>query len=580
MKKQNRNSKNTRSSGPRKSGFAPAPESRFSKPSIKKSSLRPGAAPAKRNEDNRTDRPRRDYDNRPEGEKRFGKSGFGKPGFDKPGFGKSGYGKPGNDKPSFRKDRPERGGDTFKPKGEFRPRREEGSDRPARPFDRERNSGFRSEGGFKPRREGGFDKPGNDNPGFDRPRRPFNRDNNSQDERPRGDFKPRREGGFDKPGFDKPGFDKPRRPFNRDNNSQDERPRDDFKPRREGDFDGPRRPFNRDNNSQDERPRGDFKPRREGGFDKPGFDKSDSDKPRFGRSGSDKPRFDRQDQDRPSRRNSDEPSTEGLSRRVGRFDKAPRYDFSRYEDKPREKRKEGEGGEDLMRLNRYISNAGICSRREADDLIASGQISVNSKTITEMGYKVKPTDVVKYGKKALNPERMVYILLNKPKDYITTTEDPEDRKTVVDLIAGACQERVYPVGRLDRNTTGLLLLTNDGELAEKLTHPSSGVKKVYQAELDKPITNEDFEALQQGLELEDGFIKPDEVGIVTPDAMVVGLEIHSGRNRIVRRMFEHLGYEVKKLDRTVFAGLNKKDLPRGKWRFLTEKEVIRLKFLL
>jgi 23S rRNA pseudouridine2605 synthase len=253
--------------------------------------------------------------------------------------------------------------------------------------------------------------------------------------------------------------------------------------------------------------------------------------------------------------------------------------LSRYEeDKPRTKRPAGE--EDLMRLNRYISNAGICSRREADDLIASGQISVNGKTITEMGYKVKPTDVVKYGKKALNPERMVYMLLNKPKDYITTTEDPEDRKTVLDLIEGACQERVYPVGRLDRNTTGLLLLTNDGELAEKLTHPSSGVKKVYQAELDKPITTEDFEALRAGVELEDGFIKPDDVGIVTPDAQVIGLEIHSGRNRIVRRMFEHLGYEVKKLDRTTFAGLNKKDLPRGKWRFLTEKEVVRLKYLL
>ena len=233
-----------------------------------------------------------------------------------------------------------------------------------------------------------------------------------------------------------------------------------------------------------------------------------------------------------------------------------------------------------MRLNRYISNAGVCSRREADDLIASGQISVNGKTITEMGYKVMPSDVVKYGKKALNREKLVYILINKPKDYITTTDDPEERKTVLDLIQGACFERVYPVGRLDRNTTGLLLLTNDGELAVKLTHPSGGIKKIYQAELDRPITTEDFEKLQAGLELEDGFILPDEVGIVTADAMVVGLEIHSGRNRIVRRMFEHLGYEVQKLDRTVFAGLDKKELPRGKWRFLSEKEVVKLKYLL
>ncbi len=196
-----------------------------------------------------------------------------------------------------------------------------------------------------------------------------------------------------------------------------------------------------------------------------------------------------------------------------------------------------------------------------------------------MGFKVGPADVVKYGKRILNAEKLVYILLNKPKDFITTTDDPEDRRTVLQLIEGACEERVYPVGRLDRNTTGLLLITNDGELADKLTHPSHNIKKVYQAELDKPITLEDFEALKNGIELEDGFVKPDDVGIVTPDAFVVGIEIHSGRNRIVRRMFEHFGYEVKKLDRTTFAGLNKKDLPRGNWRFLTKKEVITLKYL-
>ncbi|QRR02714.1 pseudouridine synthase [Dyadobacter sandarakinus] len=267
----------------------------------------------------------------------------------------------------------------------------------------------------------------------------------------------------------------------------------------------------------------------------------------------------------------------GLERRVGRYKSAPGYDLSGYEKRTGKKVKEDPSD---IRLNRYIANAGICSRREADDLIASGQISVNGKTVTEMGYKVKLSDVVKYGKRALNPEKMVYILINKPKDYITTTDDPEERRTVLDLIKGACDERVYPVGRLDRNTTGLLLLTNDGELAGKLTHPSTGIGKIYQAELDRPIATEDFEKLQQGVALEDGFIRPDEVGIVTPDAMVVGLEIHSGRNRVVRRIFEHLGYEVKKLDRTVFAGLNKKDLPRGKWRFLTEREVIKLKYML
>ncbi len=272
----------------------------------------------------------------------------------------------------------------------------------------------------------------------------------------------------------------------------------------------------------------------------------------------------------------EEKISEGALRRTGKFEKAPDY---RLPKKEKAAARDTSAGDGSTRLNRYIANAGICSRREADELITGGLISVNGEAVTEMGFKVRPGDIVKYGKRVLNPEKMVYILLNKPKDYLTTTSDPEERKTVMDLIEGACKERVYPVGRLDRNTTGLLLLTNDGETAGKLTHPSGNIRKLYQAELDKPITTEDFETLQKGVELEDGFIKPDSLGIVTPDAYVVGIEIHSGRNRIVRRMFEHLGYEVKKLDRTVFAGLDKKDLPRGKWRFLTEKEVIRLKFL-
>lgn len=233
-----------------------------------------------------------------------------------------------------------------------------------------------------------------------------------------------------------------------------------------------------------------------------------------------------------------------------------------------------------IRLNRYIANAGLCSRREADELIAAGTIKVNGVVVTEMGYQVEPGDTVKYGKDILSREKMMYVLLNKPKDFITTMDDPEERRTVMELVAGACKERIYPVGRLDRNTTGLLLLTNDGELTAKLTHPSSDIKKIYQAELDKPITEADFETLKAGVELEDGFIQPDELAIVSADAHVVGIKIHSGKNRIVRRMFEHLGYEVTKLDRTTFADLNKKDLPRGTWRFLTEKEIIRLKYMI
>ena len=235
---------------------------------------------------------------------------------------------------------------------------------------------------------------------------------------------------------------------------------------------------------------------------------------------------------------------------------------------------------DQIRLNRYIANSGLCSRREADDLIESGQITVNGKTITEMGYQVKVTDVVKYGRKILNPEKLVYVLLNKPKDFITTTEDPEGRRTVMELVAKAGPERIYPVGRLDRATTGLLLFTNDGELAEKLSHPSHEIRKIYQVEIDKPLSREDFDKLVEGVELEDGFIKPDEVSVITPDQQVIGIEIHSGKNRVVRRIFEHLGYDVTQLDRTTYAGLTKKDLPRGNWRFLTEKEVIRLKYMI
>ncbi|MDQ3392572.1 MAG: rRNA pseudouridine synthase [Bacteroidota bacterium] len=240
---------------------------------------------------------------------------------------------------------------------------------------------------------------------------------------------------------------------------------------------------------------------------------------------------------------------------------------------------EPKNGNGDIRLNRFIANAGICSRRDADLLIQAGEITVNGEIVTEMGYKVNYGDDIRYNKKKLKREKMVYVLLNKPKDFITTTEDPENRKTIMQLVDGAGGERIYPVGRLDRNTTGLILLTNDGELAEKLSHPSNNMKKLYQVDLDKPITEEDLLKIREGVILEDGLAEVDQVAIVTSDKTSLGLQIHSGKNRIVRRIFEHLGYDVVKLDRVMYAGLDKKDLPRGKWRMLSEQEVIRLKFM-
>lgn len=255
---------------------------------------------------------------------------------------------------------------------------------------------------------------------------------------------------------------------------------------------------------------------------------------------------------------------------------APSYDLKRYQ--AREERLSEKRDDGLIRLNRYIANAGVCSRREADSLIAAGEIKVNGEPVTEMGYLVKPEDTVTYGKKRLNREKMVYVLLNKPKDFITTTEDPEGRKTVMDLVATASKERIFPVGRLDRNTTGLLLFTNDGELAQKLTHPSNNISKIYQVELDKPLTRDHFEMITNGLELEDGKADVDDLAFIGNTNTFLGIQIHIGKNRIVRRIFEHLGYDVVSLDRVQYASLTKKDVPRGKWRYLSEKEVIRLKY--
>lgn len=235
--------------------------------------------------------------------------------------------------------------------------------------------------------------------------------------------------------------------------------------------------------------------------------------------------------------------------------------------------------DELIRLNRYIANAGICSRRKADELIQAGVISVNGEVVSELGYKVNPAkDEIRYNGEVLRREKMVYVLLNKPKDYITTTDDPQERKTVMQLVEKASRERIYPVGRLDRNTTGLLLLTNDGDLAEKLSHPRNNITKIYQVELNKSLSQGDLNKIAFGVELEDGLIKPDAVSYIQGGSKRdIGIQIHSGKNRVVRRIFEHLGYEVVKLDRVVYANLTKKDLPRGRWRYLEEREIIQLK---
>jgi 23S rRNA pseudouridine2605 synthase len=340
--------------------------------------------------------------------------------------------------------------------------------------------------------------------------------------------------------------------------------------------DGEKRSYTKREDS--DRPRksfgdGERKPfvKREGGdFDKPRKSYGDGErKPYAKREGGD---FDRPRKSYDDKKSFDKPYEPRLSKTQRVVEKSKKVGPSKTSDQKGV-------SDDAVRLNRYVANAGICSRREADVLIATGVVTVNGKIVTEMGYKVNPTDVVTYGGVPIKNEVKKYLLLNKPKDYITTMDDPEERKTVMELIRKACKERLYPVGRLDRNTTGVLLFTNDGDLTAKLTHPKFNVRKVYHVVLDKRITSEDFRTLSEGVELADGPIKPDAIEYVGEGKSELGVEIHSGRNRIVRRLFEHLGYEVMKLDRVVFAGLTKKDLPRGKHRFLTPKEIDFLKML-
>jgi 23S rRNA pseudouridine2605 synthase len=280
----------------------------------------------------------------------------------------------------------------------------------------------------------------------------------------------------------------------------------------------------------------------------------------------------------PRRERTFERETKPFDRNSRRFDREPR----KFDKEPKTfTEKPAKSFDKDIRLNRFIANSGVCSRREADVLIASGAVTVNGKVVTQMGVKVSTSDVVCYDGERLSHEKKVYLLLNKPKGFITTLDDPQERKTVMSLVEKACKERIYPVGRLDRNTTGLLLFTNDGDMTKKLTHPSFGARKIYHVELDKPLARNDMQSLLDGIELEDGFTRFDDIQFVEyyNDKKVVGVELHSGKNRIVRRMFEAMGYYVTKLDRVSFAGLTKKDLPRGRCRFLTEKEINFLKML-
>ena len=439
--------------------------------------------------------------------------------------GNRSYNREGGDRP-YRPSYNREGGDR-----PYRPRfnaNNEGGDRPQRSYgDRPQRPRFNSEGGSY----------------GDRPQRPrFNSEGGSYGDRPQ---RPR----FNSEGGDRPyrprfnngeGGDRPQRPYNREGGDRPYRPR--FNNGEGGDR--PQRPYNREGGDRPYRPR--FNGGEGGGY-------------RSNNGGGYRPRFnnDRQGGYRPRPRTAD-------------YDPNAKYSVK----KQIEYKEQFVDPNEPIRLNKFLANAGVCSRREADEFITAGVVSVNGEVVTELGTKIKRSDVVKFHEEPVSIERKVYVLLNKPKDTVTTSDDPQERRTVMDLVKGACNERIYPVGRLDRNTTGVLLLTNDGDLASKLTHPKFLKKKIYHVHLDKNLTKADMDQIAAGIQLEDGEIHADAISY-TDDFKKdqVGIEIHSGKNRIVRRIFESLGYKVVKLDRVFFAGLTKKGLRRGDWRYLTEAEV-------
>ncbi len=461
-----------------------------------------------------------------------------------------------------------------------RPARQRQQDRPAeagrKPFgrrddnaDRPKSFGRRAESGesARPYRA----KPGND----ERPRRSFGRTeeeggresryaNSNRSGRPASDNQSRFGARAERPGARQGRTERPEgRPYREKRSEENDNTpsfekRTSFRERRESGSKSTLQPRRSAENDE--------KPFRTGRRPAEGSDAPASDRrPEAGRS-----RYQaREDNERPQRRSArGNDEREWKPRRSMAKSRPPQEPPGRLPEK-----------KDFIRLNKYLADAGICSRREADQLIQAGTVMVNGVVVTELGTKVSIHDKVNYGGQTLRREKLRYVLLNKPKGYITTSDDPYDRKTVMELVRAACDERIYPVGRLDRNTLGLLLMTNDGDLAKKMMHPKHGVKKLYHVVLDKPLTKHDMLQIADGLELEDGKAEVDAISYVSADESKkeIGIEIHSGKNRIVRRIFEHLGYKVDKLDRVMLAGLTKLDLPRGKYRHLTSSEVSMLK---
>jgi len=474
--------------------------------------------------------------------------------------------------------------DKEKPRGEGRPSFGAKSDSD-RPFRKKSSSGFRREEGSAPRenrfsRSSNFSKPRFDSDKPREERKSFGRKSDSKsfgDSKGPKSFTRKRDDRNQTSGDNR--FSKRGSGFSSDREKKFSKP---FEKGKEGSdrFSKFKRDDDQNKSSSDSEfsKRGSgFSSNREKKFSKP-FEKRKEGADRFSKFRKDNEKPFRSKSDRDS--NFEKPEREKKEFKKPSFSKekksfTPRFDRPKKDEVVESLKVELSDG--LIRLNKFMANSGVGSRREADEYIKMGLVTVNGETITEMGHKVKPTDDIRYEGRRLKAEPMVYILLNKPKGFITTTDDPEERKTVMDLVANACKERVYPVGRLDRNTTGLLLITNDGDLADKLTHPSYNAKKIYKVELDRPLTKNDFQKILDGVYFEEGRAQVDDLAMVSDDGKEVGIEIHIGWNRIVRRIFEALGYKVEKLDRVVYAGLDKKDLGRGQWRFLKPEEIVRLK---